>query len=687
MKTCCTLIGLVCVSLIYSGLSGADLFPDKDARLREPITLNTLRTFPEVSSKADWLARATDIRQQILVSAGLWPMPDKAPLNAKIFGRTEHGDFSVEKVYIQTYPGFYLSGNLYRPLGKGKGPFPGVLNPHGHWAHGRLEDIKDGSIPARCISFARMGMVAFAYDMVGYNDTQFGDFSKDPGYKYHRTFGVNPSDLLWNISLMGLQTWNSVRALDFICSLPDVDGKRIGCTGASGGGTQTFMLGAIDDRLTALAPTVMVSHSMQGGCSCENMAGLRVEHSNMEIAAVPVPRPQIFVAATGDWTRAFMTIEGPAIAGIYKLFNAQDKARYKVLNFNHNYNQSTREEVYAFFGEYLLRASNPAALKEAPYPPASTLDLRVFPDGKPPQDTLTMAGLAAQLTVQAKAQLAALAPKDRATLKKYQDTLMPAWRHTLQVSLPGKNELASQALGTDALGSVVRTRLSLGRRQQGDRIPAILLEPAGNKAAVVLAHPAGRSAYLDAAGAPSGLAKTLLEQKCSVLLLDTFMTGEAADAAIAAKRAKQADLFFTCYNRTDAQERVQDLITACAYARTQTKGKVVLCGSGIAGLWALLAAPTADAVVADANAIDAADDGTCLNQGLFVPGLRKLGGFEGVAMLAAPKPMLLHNTGGRFKQDFLQSAYAGVRAAKDIQSQAQAVSESELAGWIVKAGK
>jgi len=91
-------------------------------------------------------------------------MPEKTPLRARISDRVEYGDFSVEKVVIETYPHFYLAGNLYRPVGR-KGPFPGVLNPHGHWATGRLEDVKDGSIPARCISQARMGMVPFAYDI------------------------------------------------------------------------------------------------------------------------------------------------------------------------------------------------------------------------------------------------------------------------------------------------------------------------------------------------------------------------------------------------------------------------------------------------------------------------------------------------------------------------------------------
>ena len=108
---------------------------------------------------------------------------------------------------------------------------------------------------------------------------------------------------------MGLQTWDSIRALDFLESLPDVDGRLLACTGESGGGTQTFMLGAVEDRLAAQAPVVMVSHTMQGGCLCENAPGLRVEYSNMEIAAAAAPRPQVLVAATGDWTKDTLTVE------------------------------------------------------------------------------------------------------------------------------------------------------------------------------------------------------------------------------------------------------------------------------------------------------------------------------------------------------------------------------------------
>src|SRR5712671_6073952 len=97
-------------------------------------------------------------------------------------------------------PGLYLGGNLYRPLGRGKGPFPAILNPHGHWANGRMADTKEGSIAGRCISFARQGMIAFSYDMIGYNDTHFTDANTNkPSYDSHRSFGAARNDQLWNI--------------------------------------------------------------------------------------------------------------------------------------------------------------------------------------------------------------------------------------------------------------------------------------------------------------------------------------------------------------------------------------------------------------------------------------------------------------------------------------------------------
>ena len=103
-------------------------------------------------------------------------------------------------------------------------------------------------------------------------------------------------------SVMGLQTWNSIRALDFLLSLPDVDSERIGCSGASGGGTQTFILSAIDPRVKLAFPAVMVSMAMQGGCTCENACDLRVGTGNVEFAALFAPKP-LGLTAADDWTK------------------------------------------------------------------------------------------------------------------------------------------------------------------------------------------------------------------------------------------------------------------------------------------------------------------------------------------------------------------------------------------------
>src|SRR5205814_9677465 len=128
---------------------------------------------------------------------------------------------------------------------------------------------------ARCALLARMGCVVFHYHMVGYADSKQID---------HRAGFTDPEAELRLQNFMGLQTWNSLRALDFLLSLPDVDPARVGCTGASGGGTQTFMLCGIDDRVTAAFPAVMVSTAMQGGCVCENCSYLRVGSGNIELA-------------------------------------------------------------------------------------------------------------------------------------------------------------------------------------------------------------------------------------------------------------------------------------------------------------------------------------------------------------------------------------------------------------------
>lgn len=204
----------------------ADGHATADARLTTPRTLEDVLSFPQYASLAAWEKEAADIRRHILATTGLLPLPEKCPLSPRITGRVEREGYSVEQVLLETWPGFFLGGNLYRPTGK-SGPFPAIINPHGHWGRGRLNnDPELGTLPGRFINLARQGYVAFAYDMIGYNDTL---------QLPHDHLGAREE--LWGVSLLGLQLWNSIRAVDFVVSLPEVDKRRLGCTGASGGGS------------------------------------------------------------------------------------------------------------------------------------------------------------------------------------------------------------------------------------------------------------------------------------------------------------------------------------------------------------------------------------------------------------------------------------------------------------------
>ena len=352
--------------LLLSGPASAEglrSLPGIDRRATRIRHLHLPYSFEPFLIQEGWLRRAGYLRRQIEVSAGLWPPVEKSPLKARIFGRVSKGDYSIEKVFFESYPGFYVTGNLYRPVGK-EGPFPGILTPHGHWAYGRLENQSLSSVPGRSINLARQGYVVFAYDMLGYNDSRQ---VKDHRRPLDRSFS------LWGIGWLGIQLWNSIRSVDFLQSLPDVDPDRLGCTGASGGGTQTFLLTAVDDRIKVSAPVNMISHYMQGGCICENQPNLRLDTNNMEIAALMAPRPLLMVSASGDWTRETPRVEFPAVQSIYRLLGAGHKVQTMQTMAEHNFNRESREAVYAWFGRWLLGETDASQFSREALSPGESL--------------------------------------------------------------------------------------------------------------------------------------------------------------------------------------------------------------------------------------------------------------------------------------------------------------------------
>jgi hypothetical protein len=329
--------------------------------------------FPSEAYRGDpeaWTVRRAEVVRQVKVACGLWPMPSRPPIDATVHSKIDEGDYTVESVFFESSPGLFVTGSLFRPAGPSvptslEPGLPAVLCPYGHWNNGRFyqqgsedgaqggasgvvaEQIKIGAedfdqagrvpLQARCVHLARLGCVVFMYDMLGradgtdvLSDNLIHSFGVADGYSATSRASMATEDR-WGlyspqaehrlISTMGLFTWNSVRSLDWISALEGVDPERIGCTGASGGGTQSFILAAVDERISAVFPCVMVGCAMQGGCSCENCSLLRIGTGNVEICATIAPRP-LGLTGANDWTVAIETEGLPQLQEIYQLMGA-----------------------------------------------------------------------------------------------------------------------------------------------------------------------------------------------------------------------------------------------------------------------------------------------------------------------------------------------------------------------------
>jgi Acetyl esterase (deacetylase) len=573
------LVALPATLAVFTLLPG---LPAQDARNTNTPNTDTKYSMPEYKTVAAWEARRAQLRKQILHAAGLLPMPEKTPLNPRYYGKLDRDGYTIEKVALETMPGYYLGGNLYRPKGK-TGKLPAIVRPHGHWTYGRLENQPLGSVPLQCINLARQGYVVFAYDMVGWNDTAQTPHDFD-----------GPAERLWSFGPLGLQLWNSIRVVDFLESLPDVDPSKIGATGASGGGTQTFLLTAVDDRIAYSAPVNMVSFIMQGGSPCENAPGLRIGMSNVEIAAMMAPKPMLLVSATGDWTRNLPREEFPAIRQIYELYDKASNVEAVQFDAPHNYNKDSREAVYTFFGKHVL--GNSGKISERNAHMEKLQDMLVFHGRSLPENALSYDRLFEQWKEMSRKQFAQI--RDLALLRE-------RLRLAFAAAWPEKVTLAGGALQ---------------REGAGDRVPAAWTPGQGTP--VLYLHPEGIAAARN-----SKEVAALLAAKRPVLLIDAFQTGSAK-----ASRDRSHRHFLT-FNVSDDAARVQDVLTALRYLESTGAGQIEVAGEGTGLLWGLFAAAIAPEKVhlqklpsfrgADADYIDH----------FFVPHIQRAGGLEAALRL------------------------------------------------------
>jgi hypothetical protein len=641
-----------------------------DPRLgRQRTATDRYHPWTPATTKAEWEKQSRAIRERVLVATGLWPMPPKERLKPVIHGRIDRGDYTVEKVFFASIPGHYVSGNLYRPT-KINGKIPGVLCPHGHWKDGRFNDggerrarwqIDQGAeatmagaryfLQARMVQLARLGCVVFHYDMVGYADSQ---------PIVHGTGFTDAEAELRLQSALGLQTFNSIRALDFLLSQPEVDSKRIGVTGASGGGTQTMLLCAVDPRPTVSFPAVMVSTNMQGDCECEAADLLRMGINNVAIAALFAPKP-LAMSGARDWTIDIETKGLPELKQIYALYGNPDNVYAKCFRqFGHNYNRVSREMMYEWFNAH-LNLGQKSPIVEQDFWPIDPKDLTVFDADHPrPTDAKSAAELRKDMTAIAKKQLAELLPQDKAGVERYREVVGTAARVMFDSRIPDPEAID---VGTTFEGDVERGAHILkgiaARSDDKTRLPWVLLRPESfNGTAVLWIDGQGKSHLFDGDGKPTAQVRKLLDAGKAVVSVDLFLTGEFVESGqpvvLPKVDSKYAGHTYA-YNRSVLANRVHDVLTAVGGLRKNDQvQKIELVGTGEAGPCVLLAAgllgdqsvrDQVANVIADAHGLSF-EKIPVAGSATFLSGALKYGGLGGLAALAAPMKLEVFGTEG-----------------------------------------
>jgi hypothetical protein len=655
----------------------------KDARLAPPKDLDGYFPFTPSKSRETWQKRAAHVQRQMRVALGLFPEPTRTPLNAVIHGRIEGDDYTVEKVYFESMPGFFVTGSLFRPKNSttaGK-KIPAILCPHGHWDEARFRLLGDAELKKELASggerlpeggrsifqslgvqLARMGCVAFVYDMIGYCDAK--QISFDIAHKFAKQRPEMNAAENWGLfspqaethaqSVMGLQTWNSVRALDFLTSLPEVDPQRLGCTGASGGGTQTMILAALDPRVTVECPAVMVSTAMQGGCTCENASLLRVDTGNIEFAALFAPKP-LGMTAANDWTKEMETKGYPELRAHYAMMGAPDNvALWAMLQFGHNYNAVSRAKIYAWFNKHFALGLSDAQLAERDYNLLTREQLTVWdaqhptPAGGPDFERTLLRWWNDDAAAQQKNNAAALR----------QD----AWRAIVRRDFADASAWQIAAQATPITQGLATARV-IANETFREAIPICTLDPAHpNGKTVIWLTEHGKNGILNSDGKPRSEVQRVLDSGASILAIDLCMQGEflSEPTTIARNRRvqnpREAAAYTFGYNDTLLVQRVHDLFTVLQFLRSQAhppRAVALVALDGTAPIAAVARALTGNAIqqtLIDTHHFRFANV-AALDDPAFVPAAAKYGDLPALLQMGGSRLFVIGEEGARGDKD------------------------------------
>lgn len=445
--------GLICWQSCHVA-AAADIAPDQGQAFRAFIKAQAvaLRANDNAPQNADeWQQRKTKLRVNLLQAWGGFPaIPcDLAP---RKLGEIHRDGYRIERLIFQTRPGMWMTANAYVPEKATTEKVPAILHVHGHWAGAKQDRV----VQSRCIGSVKHGFFVLVVDALGAGER---GLSKNLGEYHGEMTGATLFPI--GLPLSGLQVYENMRAVDYLQTRPEVDGKQIGITGASGGGNQTMYAGAFDERFSCVVPTCSVgtyqSYLGQACCMCEVVPGALRFTEEGDVLSLAAARGVMITSATkdafqfsvGEAKKSFARVE--SIAG---LLGKPDGVRHTIIDSGHDYNQAMREAMYGWMTRHLKATGDGSPLPDPEIKTEEPESLRCFPGDSRPDDYLTIPRFAA---AEARKLLEnRQAPDDAALWKTERDRM----RTSLESVLGGTPKSVPLNLKGDAAADGKSQRLS-----------------------------------------------------------------------------------------------------------------------------------------------------------------------------------------------------------------------------------
>jgi dienelactone hydrolase len=597
-------------------------------------------------SKKEWDDRRNKLRAAMFAAMGEFP-DSPCALEPQDGGILKREGYRIEKLLLQTRPDVWMTASAYVP-DPIKGKVPAVLVVHGHWPWARRDPV----VQARCLGLVKLGFFVLAVDAFGAGER----YTKPGRGTYH---GALYGSTLWPTgqTLLGMQVYDNRRAVDYLQSRPEVDGDRLGVTGASGGGNQTMYAGALDERFRAVVPVCSVgtyqAYLHAACCVCEVLPGALRFAEEGDVLALVAPRALLVVNATKDGFQFSVGEAEKSIARarpVFQLYEADAKLRHATFESPHDYNQAMRETMYGWMTKWLKEEGDGKPIPEPKHEVEKPEDLSCLVDQPRPKMFLFPPSFAAREAERVLKKAHPRTPDHKEEWEAVATHMRTLLRNRILGAFPEPSKPKVSQSEPEMQGGETTTAVTL-YPEEGVPIPFFVkskARPDPRLPACIFLHLDGKSEALK-----HPLAKALLDKKWAVIAPDLRGTGETkpTSAAIAGAPDHHLAEHGLWLGRPLLGQWVFDVQTLLDWMIAQPaldKEHLSVVGTGPAAIIAIIAAGLSNDRIASIAAIDgtstyvtdqAYSPGTYM--GLLAPGILAAGDIAHLAALIAPRKLVI----------------------------------------------